>query len=70
MNNGDLIKISDLKLGQKLEGDNEVLTIIKKTKSLSIYRLDNILVKGDHVVRKGDKWLRVKELEEESYTWL
>ena len=64
LNDGTVVKISDLKLGQKLEGNNEVLTIIKKTKSLSIYRLDNILVKGDHIVKKGNKWLRVKELEE------
>ena len=67
LNNGNIIKISDLKLGQKLKYNNEVLAIIKKTRSLSIYRLDNILVKGDHVVRKGDKWLRVKELEESTF---
>tara|TARA_B100000963_G_scaffold347399_1_gene353664 strand:- start:98 stop:1501 length:1404 start_codon:yes stop_codon:yes gene_type:complete len=64
LDNGLTIKISDLKLGQKLKGNNEILAIIKKTKSRSIYRLGNILVKGDHIVRNNNNWVRVKDISE------
>jgi len=62
LNSGEKIKISNLKLGDKLINDNEVLAIIKKKNSRNIYKFRGILVKGDHLVMHKDRWTRVKDI--------
>ena len=62
LNSGEKIKISNLKLGDKLINNNEVLAIIKKKSSRSIYKFENILVKGDHLVMYNNSWTRVKDI--------
>ena len=64
LNNGSKIKISNLKLGDKLIDNNEVLAIIKKNNSRNIYKFNNILVKGDHLVMHKDTWTRVKDIKD------
>lgn len=63
LNSGEKIKISNLKLGDKLINDNEVLAIIKKKNSRNIYKFRGILVKGDHLVMHKDRWTRVKDID-------
>jgi hypothetical protein len=63
LNNGEKIKISNLKLGDKLINNNEVLAIIKKKNSRNIYKYRDILVKGDHLVRYKNRWTRVKDID-------
>ena len=58
LKDGTSRKIIDIKLGDKLINNNEVMSIIKvETKGSQIYKLDNILVSDTHIVKYGEKWI-------------
>jgi hypothetical protein len=60
MNDGSKKKISDIKNGDILFGDNEVTACIKvTTKGSNIYNLDDIIVSDSHIVNYKEKWIPV-----------
>ena len=62
LNTGQFVKIGDLKLGQELVRNIRILAIIKMKNSLGIYNYNGIDVKGDHLVRYNNSWVRVKDV--------
>ena len=62
LNNGDLVRMKNLKLGHNLKNNNSILAIIKMRNSKGIYDFNGIKVKGDHLVRYENKWMRVKDI--------
>ena len=62
MNNGKQKKISEIKVGEKLYGDNLITAVIKvETNGSKIYNLDNILVSDSHIVLYKDKWIHISD---------
>ena len=62
MNNGSLKKISELKPGDILNGNNEVTACIKvETKGSDVYNLDDIVVSNSHIVNYLGKWIPVSK---------
>jgi len=62
MVNGDLKKISNIQVGDKLYGGDEVTTIFKVDASRSqMYNLCDIIVSGTHMVQWNCKWCRVSD---------
>lgn len=60
LNDGSTKKISEIKTGDILIGNNEVTACIKvETKGSTIYNLDGIIVSNSHVVNYLDKWIFV-----------
>ena len=62
LNNGEKIKIKDLKLGDELDDNSIVISTIKVTSTdLKIYNLNGIIVSESHIVKYNDMWIMVKE---------
>jgi hypothetical protein len=62
MNDGTKKNISEIKLGDILENNNEVTSIIcVETKGSDMYYLNNILVSDTHIVKYNNKWIPVSE---------
>jgi hypothetical protein len=62
MINGHKIPIKEINLGDKLLDGSYVTAKIKVTsKNLKIYMLNDIIVSESHLVKKNEKWIRVKE---------
>ena len=62
LNNGEKIKIKNLKLGDKLSDDSSIISLIKVTsKDLKMYNLNGIIVSESHIVKYNNKWIMVKE---------
>jgi hypothetical protein len=62
LNNGEKIKIKDLKLEDKLDDGSIIISTIKVTsQDLKIYNLNGIIVSESHVVKYNDKWIMVKQ---------
>jgi hypothetical protein len=62
MNNGNIKKISELKLGDKLLNNSMVTTIIiVDTKNSVLYDLNGIIVSDSHLVKFNNNWIRVEE---------
>jgi hypothetical protein len=60
MENGNLKKIKDIQIGEKVEGGDEITTIFKVDASRSqMYQLDGIIVSNSHKVKYQGKWCRV-----------
>jgi hypothetical protein len=54
--------IKNIKIGDLLLDDNVVLSkIISKYDNSTIHRLNGTNVTGDHIVKLGDRWIRVKD---------
>jgi hypothetical protein len=62
MEDGSFKKIVDIQIGEKLMGGNKVNTRIKVDASRSqMYNLHDILVSDSHLVKYGEKWVRVSQ---------
>ena len=60
MNDGTEKSIIDINIGDKLMNNNEVTAKIKvSTIGSQMYNLDNIIVSDSHMVKEGNKWVRV-----------
>ena len=60
MSDGTHKKIVDVRLGDKLEGDNEVTARFKlTTKGSVMYNLDGVVVSDSHIMKYFDKWISV-----------
>ena len=64
-----LIKMSDIVIGEKLENDNIVHSIMKITPNEPLYNLNNILVSGNHYFYcKKNGYIKVKESSDSKIT--
>jgi hypothetical protein len=55
-------KIKNLKIGDKLKDNNEVIGIIKiNSNGIDMYNYNNIIVSGSHLVNENNKWIRVED---------
>jgi hypothetical protein len=62
MNNGDKKKIKHIKIGDILLHNNEVVSTIQlSSNNTSMYKLNNIIVSGSHMVYYNNKWICVSE---------
>ena len=62
LQNGNKIYIKDINIGDKLENGSYITAKIKVTSSqLRMYRLNNIVVSGSHLVNHKNKWIRVED---------
>ena len=62
MYDGTSKKISELVIGDQLDKQNSVCSIIKvTTKGSVMYNLNNVIVSDSHIVRHNDKWVKVCE---------
>jgi len=62
MNDGTEKPIIDINIGDKLMNNNEVTAKIKvSTIGSQMYNLDNIIVSDSHMVKEGNKWVRVSQ---------
>jgi hypothetical protein len=60
MNDGTTKNICEIKIGEILENNNQVTSIIcVETKRSTMYYLNNILVSDTHIVKYNDKWIPV-----------
>jgi hypothetical protein len=65
MNDGTKMKISDIKNGDVLHGNNEVTATFKLEANNSVmYNLNGIIVSDSHIVKYNDKWIPVSECPE------
>jgi hypothetical protein len=62
LKNGKKNKIKNLKVGDKLNDDSIIISIIKvMSQNLKMYNLNGIIVSESHVVKHDDKWIMVRE---------
>jgi hypothetical protein len=62
MNDGTKKKISNIKNGDKLFGDNEVTSCIKvTTEGSQMYKLNDIIVSDSHIIKYNDDWIPVSK---------
>lgn len=62
LQNGNKIFIKDINIGDKLENGSYVTSKIKVTsENLKMYKLNNIIISGSHLVKYTNKWIRVEE---------
>jgi len=62
MNDGSVKKITEVKPGDILIGNNEVTACIKvETKGSEIYNLDDIIVSNSHIIYYSGKWIYVSQ---------
>jgi len=60
--NGTKIFIKDINVGDKLANGSYVTSKIKVTSTeLQMFKLNNIIVSGTHLVKFNNKWIRVEE---------
>ena len=55
--------IKDLQIGDVLENDNKVIGIIKSGAPKVLYKYDDVIVSGSHLVYENSKWVKVGESE-------
>lgn len=62
MNNGDKKKIKHIKIGDILLHNNEVVSTIQlSSKNTTMYKLNNIIVSGSHMVYHNNQWICVSD---------
>jgi len=62
MNNGSCKSISDIQVGEKINGNNLITAkIIVETKGSIMYNLNGVIVSDSHIIKYNNKWLRVDE---------
>jgi hypothetical protein len=62
MNDGSIKKITEVKSGDILMGNNEVTACIKvETKGSIVYNLDDIIVSNSHIIYYSGKWIYVSQ---------
>jgi hypothetical protein len=62
MNNGVCKTISEIEVGEKIEGNNLITAkIVVETKGSVMYNLNGIIVSDSHLVKYNNKWGRVDE---------
>ena len=60
MHDGTSKKISELVVGDRLDTNNSVCSIVKvTTKGSVMYNLNDVIVSDSHIVRLNDKWVKV-----------
>lgn len=57
-------RMSNIKLGEELLEGGKVISVMKFKNNGPLYRYQNIIVSGDHLVFVENKWKRVLDLEE------
>jgi len=61
MNNGSYQTIENIKVGQVLYNNSKVTAKIRvNAKGLTMYKLNNIIVSGSHILKYKDKWIPVR----------
>ena len=62
MNDGTEKRIIDIEVGEKLMNNNMVTAKMQvPTKGSQMYNLNNIVVSDSHMVKEGNKWIRVSK---------
>jgi hypothetical protein len=62
MNNGVCKTISEIEVGEKIEGNNLITAkIVVETKGSVMYNLNGVMVSDSHLVKYNNKWVRVDE---------
>jgi len=62
MNNGVCKTISEIEVGEKINGNNLITAkIVVETKGSVMYNLNGVMVSDSHVVKYNNKWVRVDE---------
>ena len=61
LNNGVEKCIKDIQNGDILEGDNRVIGIIESIAPKILYKYNDIIVSGSHLVYENSKWIKVEE---------
>lgn len=64
MKDGQICKISKLKIGDKVSGGGRVLSIMKFKHNNNLYNYKDVIVSGDHLVYDSSIWKRVSECKE------
>jgi hypothetical protein len=60
--------IQDIQIGDILKDNNKVTAKIKvNAKGLQMFKLNNIIVSGSHIVKHNDKWIKVKDHPESKF---
>lgn len=63
LSNGYYQLISNIRLGEELSVGGQVISLMKFKNNSPLYKYQNILVSGDHLVLNNNEWIRVEELE-------
>jgi hypothetical protein len=62
MNNGVCKTISEIEVGEKINGNNLITAkIVVETKGSVMYNLNGVMVSDSHLVKYNNKWVRVDE---------
>lgn len=68
LKNGNKIHIKDINVGDKLVNGSYVTAKIKVTSAeLKMYKLNNIIISGSHLVKFKNKWIRVEDHPDAEY---
>lgn len=60
LNNGDKIKMKNVKVGMILQDNNKVTAIMEMVCLDEIYELDKVICTGEHKVQYNNNWVKVK----------
>ena len=61
--NDECIKIDNINVGDILEDNNVVLSKISYNNPFNLYKIDEIIVSGDHLVYDSGLWKRVADID-------
>ena len=62
LENGNIIKIEDLKLGMKLKNGGYIISLMKfRGNDVEMYEYDGIKVSGEHPVLEESEWKRIED---------
>lgn len=60
--NGDIKKIKDIHITDKLADNNQVIgTIVTSTRGVELFNYNGIIVSGNHIVKENRKWIPIKD---------
>jgi hypothetical protein len=61
LNNGDIECIKYLQIGDVLENDNKIMGVIKSVAPKVLYKYDDVIVSGSHLVYENYNWIKVED---------
>ena len=66
LQNGELKQISYIDVNDVLKNDNNVIGIVKSYAPEILYKYDNVIVTGSHLVLEDMKWVKIRDSVEKS----
>jgi len=60
LNNGNKVKMKNIKVGMVLEDENIVTAFMEMACLDNIYELNNVVCTGNHIVKLNNDWIKVK----------